>query len=777
MNDAILVTLAIIAIIIYLLAIGLVIWQRRATSTHLVWLLATLILATLATGSYLLPDSIVIAGHGGRGLLIVATSISTIVAFGGLVLHDMDHYLSHKRINQLWLPLGIVWLVAFLVSTFASTATETSQTGWLTEAFGATTVIMLIGVGSSSLILLIVALYDFYAAQMIEIANRAIYWALDSAFVLMGGVLISSGSPILAVVGIIALLMGVLGAVYAYLNMHVFDIRGSISLGIRTTIMTIVTAVVIFGTLILANGLELNAQAEGILILAAIALIIATIYSPVRHLIEVIFQRFITHENINSAQVTRQYSYIISQAMQRDEFTETVINALNDVLKLRRAGLILVNRTDSIKGTIEFLVKLSTKQDAVHESRETISADSPVYETFTIDQSPITQFDIEYAPQYANLADSERAFFKRLNLSAYAPIILEKSLLGLLAAGPKLSDTAFETEDLELLLTLANQVGIALRNARLIDDLHHLNESMGALNEGLQEAKEELEKLDTIKTDFITIASHELRTPLAQIRGYTDIVDALNDQGMLDKEQTAGMIANLRKATERMEELVSAMLDVSQLDVNAMDLRFAQTTVESVLRMAIDPLTDAVKQRKLTLAARGLRGLPHIQADLQRLVQAFQNIIVNAIKFTRDGGRIDIRASLTEGKGDKQKGHILIEIADTGVGIKKADLELVFKKFYRGYDPSLHSTGAHKFLGAGPGLGLTIAKGVIEGHGGKVWVESPGHDIDGSPGATFYILLPLNPPENARRVLPFDTGVITEQERATSPRKPESVLN
>ncbi|MBN1963873.1 MAG: hypothetical protein JW910_04465, partial [Anaerolineae bacterium] len=80
------------------------------------------------------------------------------------------------------------------------------------------------------------------------------------------------------------------------------------------------------------------------------------------------------------------------------------------------------------------------------------------------------------------------------------------------------------------------------------------------------------------------------------------------------------------------------------------------------------------------------------------------------------------------------------------------------EKFFRAHDPSLHSTGTTKFMGAGPGLGLTIARGVIEGHGGRIWVESPGHDPEHMPGSTFYITLPLNPPSEARRILPFETG-------------------
>jgi signal transduction histidine kinase len=202
-----------------------------------------------------------------------------------------------------------------------------------------------------------------------------------------------------------------------------------------------------------------------------------------------------------------------------------------------------------------------------------------------------------------------------------------------------------------------------------------------------------------------------------------------------------------------MEELISDMLDVSQIDVNALDMRFTPTALESTMRIAIEPLNDVIRQRKLTLSARGLRGLPTIEADSQRLVQAFRSVIGNAIKFTPDGGRIEITGSLMPDPGGGESGHILIAVTDTGVGIDNRNLDLIFEKFFRAYDPAYHSTGAYKFMGAGPGLGLTIARGVIEGHGGEIWAESPGHDMQNLPGSTFYISLPLKTPEKAHRTM------------------------
>lgn len=281
------------------------------------------------------------------------------------------------------------------------------------------------------------------------------------------------------------------------------------------------------------------------------------------------------------------------------------------------------------------------------------------------------------------------------------------------------------------------------QNAVLVADLQRLNS--------------EMRRLDSVKTDFVTIASHELRTPLAQIRGYTDILEAVVESDQVDQAHVSSMVSSLRKASERMEELISAMLDVSVIDVNAMDLRFAQTSMSTIVRTAIEPLQDAMRQRKIYLRADGLKELAPIQGDMQRLVQAFRNVVVNAIKYTPDGGRIEISGT-SKPIGTGEPG-ILITIRDTGVGIERENLELIFRKFYRGHDPSLHSTGSYKFMGAGPGLGLTIAKGVIEGHGGKIWAESTGHDPIRFPGSVFYIALPITPPADARRVLPFQNPV------------------
>ncbi|MBC7814619.1 MAG: HAMP domain-containing histidine kinase [Burkholderiales bacterium] len=751
LTDAVL-TISIVAHVILLVFARL---RGRQARAGLLWLSLAIVFSLLAAAAHLLPpaETFLIANKLERGFLAALALVAMLVCFGAVVVSDV----AKPRMSRIWLVVGILTFVAVIAAAMLTDPVTVGQPEWLVTAFVTNNVSALVALGALAILivtLLGITFYVFYAAPLPEVANRALFWVLDTAVVLVGLVLSLSGTSLLTLPGTLILLLGLAGATYALASYRVFHVRGWVTLALRMMLAIPFAAAVIFVALTVADRAFIDEPATTS-VLAAISLIAATIYVIVRQLAQPLVIRLTAAPSTDAGQATKEYSQQVSKAVELEQLAQTTTDTLNRVMRVRRSSLLLVDQMSGARDVVELLPQAVANSD-VSDGRGQLSTFSPVYRQLAIVQAPLSQFDIEFNPDFAGIADEERAYFQGLGMSAYAPIIAENSLIGVLASGPKVSDAPFYTSDLELLATIASQTSVALRNARLVTDLRRLNESMKKLNVNLEDTNEQMEKLDSVKTDFVTIASHELRTPLAQVRGYIDIMDALNEQGMLDHDQITGMVGNLRKASERMEELIAAMLDVSQLDVDAMDLRFTQAAPESVLRMAIEPLTDAIKQRKLTLSARGLRGLPPIQADMQRLVQAFRNVVLNAIKFTPDGGRIEITASLQAAAKPGERDHILVAIADTGVGIDRENLDLVFKKFFRAYDPGLHSTGTYKFLGAGPGLGLTIAKGVIEGHGGKIWVESDGHNMESFPGTTFYVILPIIPPEGARRVSPFD---------------------
>src|SRR5690606_33710134 len=159
---------------------------------------------------------------------------------------------------------------------------------------------------------------------------------------------------------------------------------------------------------------------------------------------------------------------------------------------------------------------------------------------------------------------------------------------------------------------------------------------------------------------------------------------------------------------------------------------------------AVGQFGNALRQRNLLLKMRGIEALPSLRGDYRRLVQAFANLIGNAIKYTPDHGTVTIEGTIIPG-GDGAE-FVEVVIADTGIGIEPQFHQLIFEKFFRIGDPELHSTGMTKFKGAGPGLGLHIAKGVVEAHGGSIWVESEGEDEERLPGSRFHVILPTVPP-------------------------------
>jgi hypothetical protein len=140
-----------------------------------------------------------------------------------------------------------------------------------------------------------------------------------------------------------------------------------------------------------------------------------------------------------------------------------------------------------------------------------------------------------------------------------------------------------------------------------------------------------------------------------------------------------------------------------------------------------------------------LPGLPNLQADPNLIEKLFQHLIANAIKFTPNKGRITVTGRMVEpNESDLPQGGIEMIVADTGVGVDPTYREIIFSKFYQPGELLKHSTSKTRFQGGGVGLGLALCKSIVEAHGGRIWVESPGHDEINFPGSQFHIILPLS---------------------------------
>jgi signal transduction histidine kinase len=368
-----------------------------------------------------------------------------------------------------------------------------------------------------------------------------------------------------------------------------------------------------------------------------------------------------------------------------------------------------------------------------------ISTHSPLLAAMAESRMPISQYDLDLLPRYKQVPPEQRRWFANLAADVYVPIYASGRLLGIFALGAKSSGEPYTSADIDLLGTLAGQTAVALENARLVDDLVELNAEITQLNEELADTNERLTILDRTKSDFISISSHELKTPLTQVKGYADILLETSRRHADVHESVPQMAEGIARGVKRLQDVVDALLDVSLIEAQAFVVHPSLLSLGYIVERVVDSLAPALQERQQTIDVEGLAGLDHIMADSTRIYQALRNILNNAIKFTPDKGTIQIRA-----RKIPEEREIEIAISDSGIGIDPKDHKLVFEKFYRVGELNLHSTGSTKFKGAGPGLGLPIAKGIIEAHGGRIWVESSAHDEETLPGSTFYIVMPVN---------------------------------
>jgi len=270
--------------------------------------------------------------------------------------------------------------------------------------------------------------------------------------------------------------------------------------------------------------------------------------------------------------------------------------------------------------------------------------------------------------------------------------------------------------------------------------------------EALTKANEELRHTDEMKSRFISIAAHELRTPLTIIQGYLGMLIQPGGEARCQLDDNAlKMIQGIAKGVERLHTIVEEMLDVTRIESGTLKLRLGPVSLKDVVMAALRKLKPFAEERKQEITIAGLSGMPPVRGDADRLLQVFVNLIGNSIKYTPDGGRISLSARVIEASevpasrvwSVSQSEFIEVIVEDTGVGIAEEDQERIFKSFYEVKDPSLHSTSKTSFMGGGLGLGLPTARGIVEAHGGWLWVESEGYDEERCPGSRFHVLLPV----------------------------------
>lgn len=394
-----------------------------------------------------------------------------------------------------------------------------------------------------------------------------------------------------------------------------------------------------------------------------------------------------------------EISRSITSTLDSSLLLQMIIDVACELTQSEAASILL---HDSITGELRFHAIPDDQRSTL--SQISVPIDSSLAGWVFTHSRPMVIQDAANDPRIYREVDRILDFQTRSILGV--PLIIADEPIGVLEVVNKKNQANYTEDDLTVLETLASQAAIAIVNARLMTDL--------------KEANAELRMLDRMKSDFIAIASHELRTPLGLILGHATFL----------KEQTKSkydeQLEVIIRSSMRLKSIIEDLSTIAHRDEGQSRVRRAPFSMSQLVEDVVLRFKDMAKSKSIELTYAVPFGNPlMVDGDREKIDVALSNIVQNAITFTDPGGQVGI-------KGEGATGFVKIFVADTGIGIPEDEVERVFDRFYQ---VESHLTRKH----GGMGLGLAIAKSMVEMHNGQIWCESKV-----GTGSLFCFMLPVD---------------------------------
>jgi signal transduction histidine kinase len=403
-----------------------------------------------------------------------------------------------------------------------------------------------------------------------------------------------------------------------------------------------------------------------------------------------------TNERIDHLERLLEVVRGLTTAPDLDTFLQTIIS---EATELTNSELSSILEYDENAGELRFLTMQWFERDLLRPMGIPLEGSAAGW-VFRKGQPLIIQ-DVRADQRHFKIVDR---MTNHLTQSLVAvPLMVRGQVVGVLEALNKKDDAHYTEEDLTLLETLGALAAQAMENVDLARKV--------------RASKIELAELERLKSDFIAITSHELRTPLGLILGHSTFLRELAGEQFGEQLDTI-----IRNAT-RLKEIVENLADVENYQNGSARVRGDKVSMTKIAEDVASSFRSEAEQRTISLNIEVSESPYYIQADQGKITIALSNLVKNAVQFTEPGGHVTIKV-------EEDSGYIKISVSDDGIGIPARDLPRVFERFYQ---VETHLTRRY----GGMGLGLSVAKAMVELHGGRIWAESSGK------GSTFTFLLPM----------------------------------
>jgi len=423
--------------------------------------------------------------------------------------------------------------------------------------------------------------------------------------------------------------------------------------------------------------------------------------------------------------VIARFSERLSSTLEIERLLESIASEVNKSFYPKSMAIFLYNEKDS-----KYYAAFSAGD--AFEKRSSFDLSHNVVSKYIEDKNILSLDEVKEKSE-KDFTEIKKTFLNK-DIKLVIPLSIKDRYIGLFLMGEKESGEAYNNEDLQLLQVLATQSSFALDNSLKFEEAKNFNILLEREVEkavmDLQKANGELRRLDTAKSDFISIASHQLRTPLTVIKGYISMILEGNFGTLPDpaREPTE----KIYDSNERLIKLVEQLLSISRIESGRIKYDFEEADLSELISGIMESIRYSAIKKGLDLSYSPPKGFrPIVKIDSTKMRQVITSLIDNSIKYTykTENKRGFILVRIEE---IKEKDRIRLIIEDNGMGIKEEDKVNLFKKFSRGKDISTVYT-------EGTGLGLYVAKQIIEAHRGFIYAESKGRD----QGTKIYFDLPM----------------------------------
>ena len=406
----------------------------------------------------------------------------------------------------------------------------------------------------------------------------------------------------------------------------------------------------------------------------------------------------------------------LAGSLDKTKLIEIMTDGLEQSLSLSLCYALILNEVNDIKLIIKSLFPISQRLENAIKLRALLNYKNLFSINPYIEDIEVVKYNKDKFGEY------DLNVFGYDNL--FAPINIKNKFYGIIEV---FRESDFAQDDTKCFTTLVKQVSLPLESAILYEEIKDTNIK--------------LEKLERLKSEFISIVSHELRTPLTSINSALDII-LKGTTGEINDAMEKFLNLAKRNVT-RLSAIIYDLLDLSKIEAGKMEFRFERTNINLPVELVKNTLESWAKEQNITINLDLDTSLPNVYIDTQRMEQIVTNLISNAIKFTKENGTIDVVTSMISAEDIKNnkffnvipenlsKEYVQISVKDNGIGIARENWGKVFEQFKQIENSLSRKVG-------GSGLGLPIAKRLMDVHKGFIWLDS-----EINKGSTFYLAIPI----------------------------------